>query len=446
MGTSCSRDQSIDTAKVSGHGKDKAVSPSHTDVNDTYGSMTDNGLSVLYDNSVKFGSKSVFANEYQSENFNSEHFSGRYLHARRYIRRSKRSARSQRVSGGENIDSETSHGGFIFEGVDSSGLPGPSNGEARKETEPQTEIVAPVKLWRAVATGAAAPLHRTQDAEPLVALSSNTEANSSAHAVLDQASEPISAHRIGPAQNDSMKKVHQDDAAEEDVRASTRFIVAVALTLFMQKSEEDVTPRLSQRLLASEPFAAADLKLGATLGSQLFGRSSDTRPEDTRQAAVMDAVAILHVACDAFKLRQSCLFNVLYIIRRAAHSGICFDSSTYRTLLLTAILISIKEYKECAVWADDLRVVFPSLQLGCLSYLEPLLLSAVDYQVSLLSGNAERERVVSRVEKVRETEEVRVFYCTPVSMPSAQDLWCMLSKMRAGLEAWPQRTALTESA
>jgi len=197
----------------------------------------------------------------------------------------------------------------------------------------------------------------------------------------------------------STEHLKTEESVLADRHVSSRHIIAVALSLFTQETHQD-------DVQAVKPFAAADLGLGSKLGSQVFANSPAESPAGMKHAAVMDAVAMLHVACDAFKLRESTILNMLYILARAADVGICVGLSTYRSLILTALLISIKEYKESCVWTADLRSLFPSLNLSCLRKLEPLLLFAIDYRVSALSGNAVRARILSLIENVRRTEKM----------------------------------------
>eukprot|EP00965_Chrysotila_dentata_P260246 6213836-Pleurochrysis_carterae.AAC.1 len=209
----------------------------------------------------------------------------------------------------------------------------------------------------------------------------------------------------GPSRSDTSaptlkRNVEQSSAEEpvhEDELTNPRFLIAAALSLFAQDDDDVAAPPTSS--VTSEPFAAADHTLGSYLSLDLFDCCNDQPPQDSQQAAVLEAICILQAVCDAFKLRHLSVLNVLYILETAARHGIRLNKANHRSLLLTALLITIKEYKDCAVWTADLRVIFPSLDLSCLRHLEPILLVAIGFRVSMLSGHVERQRVASRLEK-----------------------------------------------
>mmetsp|Transcript_8786 Transcript_8786/g.19133 ORF Transcript_8786/g.19133 Transcript_8786/m.19133 type:complete len:360 (-) Transcript_8786:392-1471(-) len=215
---------------------------------------------------------------------------------------------------------------------------------------------------------------------------------------------PSRSDTSAPTLKENLEQSSAEGSVHEDELTSPRFLIAAALSLFAQDDDDAAATPISS--VISEPFAAADHTLGSYLSLDLFDYCNDQPPQDSQQAAVLEAICILQAVCDAFKLRQLSVLNVLYILETTAGHGIRLNKANYRSLLLTALLITIKEYKDCAVWTADLRVLFPSLDLSCLRHLEPILLVAIDFRVSKLSGHVERQRVASRLEKMRTTEEI----------------------------------------
>eukprot|EP00965_Chrysotila_dentata_P200769 6180165-Pleurochrysis_carterae.AAC.1 len=252
---------------------------------------------------------------------------------------------------------------------------------------------------------ASRPWSETAASNDILQATADGDSDSCSAAVHDSRGETFSTQQSTTFTEIVEQSSSAQASVREDEHTNPRLIVAAALSLFVKDDNDAAVPPISPAML--EPFAAADRTLGRSLGSGLFNSRNDEPPEDSQHAAAMDAICMLQVVSEAFRLRQSSLMNVLYILEMAAHYGIPLNKANYRSLLLTALLITIKEYKECAVYTADLCMLFPSLDLSCLSHLEPLLLLAIGFRVSMLSGHAERQRVASRLEKVRTTEEVR---------------------------------------
>uniref|UniRef100_A0A7S4FC98 Cyclin N-terminal domain-containing protein n=1 Tax=Chrysotila carterae TaxID=13221 RepID=A0A7S4FC98_CHRCT len=245
------------------------------------------------------------------------------------------------------------------------------------------------------------PLDVHYAAAPSVAGSSETELHEK------EGSDSTTNERIFLAEN--IEQSSAQDPILNDELATPRYLIAAALSLFAQRGTDttDVAEPSSLPITRNvEPFADADRTLGRAFSMQLVDLDQDQLLRDTMQPATIDAICMLQVVCNAFKLRQSSVLNALYILELASDCGILLINTNYRSLLLIALLVTVKEYKECAVHIADLRSLFPSLNLSCLSQLEPFLLSTIDYRISTLSGHMQREHVALRLQRVRTTEKM----------------------------------------
>jgi len=88
------------------------------------------------------------------------------------------------------------------------------------------------------------------------------------------------------------------------------------------------------------------------------------------------------------QLSAECAIMMLaYIERMISLTGITIDSSNWRRVLLSTLILASKVWEDQAVWNVDFCSVFPNVTTQDLGQLEKVLLRLLQYNVSLQSGH-----------------------------------------------------------
>lgn len=102
---------------------------------------------------------------------------------------------------------------------------------------------------------------------------------------------------------------------------------------------------------------------------------------------VMEIYSFIETIFTAERLSHECAIMMLaYIERIVELTGVTVDSTNWRRVLLSTLILASKVWEDQAVWNVDFLSVFPQVTVKDLGQLEKVLLRLLQYNVSLKSS------------------------------------------------------------
>jgi len=113
----------------------------------------------------------------------------------------------------------------------------------------------------------------------------------------------------------------------------------------------------------------------------------DVNADTVNMPSVAEIRNFIGIIFDEESLSPECaIMLVVYIKRVVNYTKLTIDATNWRKVTLSTLILASKVWEDLAVWNVDFLDVFPSLTVAHLAELEKVLLSLLQYRVSLKGG------------------------------------------------------------